>query len=193
MTAVYRNRNTEQVVAYPQPDTRLDNLDEWERVGEDQITYSVADAHDRAAAERASIEAAAALRMDSAAGSAIAGVAAAAAYNTGQAGGDGDTPDPLPTLSTGAAGEQQQPVTLLTKHDKLRDTGSTPFEENARLAAQEVANPPRDGVLKRAKRDQRQGRTQIGPNPQEHSHARAESAAPSSVSASDDKAANTPA
>lgn len=186
MTAVYKNKNTGQVVAYPEPDSRLEALDEWEQANEDEVTYSVADAHDRAVAERSSIEAAAALRLDSAAGSAIAGVAAAAAYNTGQAGGDGTTPAPLPTLSTGSAGEKQQPVPLLAKDDQLRSPATTSFEENKRAADQEIAHPPTDGVLKRAKRDQRKGRTQVGPNPGEHAGPRAASAAASSTSASAD-------
>jgi hypothetical protein len=178
----YKNANTGQVVAYTQPDARLDALPEWERADPSEVTYSVADAHDRAAAERASIEAAAALRLDSAAGSAIAGVAAAAAYNTG-AGGPGSTPGPLPTLSTGAAGEIQQPVSLLDKHSELREMGGTPFEENARMAAEEIKNPPKDGVLKRAKRDQKKGITQIGPDPEDHAGPRAAAKASSSTSA----------
>jgi hypothetical protein len=179
----YRNKNTGQVVALTAEDARLEKLSEWERTDASDVTYSVADAHDRASAERASIEAAAALRLDSAAGSAIAGVAAAAAYNTGQGAGAGQTPAPLPTMSTGAAGEIQQPVSLLDKHDELRETGATPFEENKRMAQEEIANPPSDGVLKRAKADQAKGRTQIGPNPEEHAGPRARAKAASSTSA----------
>lgn len=177
MAVAYKNRNTGQVVAYPQADSRLEALNEWDRVGDDEITYTVADAHDRAAAERASIEAAAALRMDSAAGSAIAGVAAAAAYNTGHAAGEGETPGALPTLSTSDAAEKQQPVPLLAKDDALRDPATTAFEENKRLAEEEILHPPTDGVLKRAKRDHKRGATQIGPNPGEHAGPRAAKAA----------------
>lgn len=179
----YKNRNTDQVVAYREAQPRLEALDEWERTGTEDVTYSVADVHDRASAERKSIEAAAALRLDSAAGSAIAGVAAAAAYNTGQAGGEGTTGGPLPTLSTGDAGEKQQPVSLLAKEDALRDTAATSFEENKREAEAEIAHPPADGVLKRAKRDHKKGTTQIGENPGEHAGPRAAAAAPSSTSA----------
>lgn len=160
MAVAYKNKNTDQVVAYPEPDARLEALPEWSRVDESEVTYSVADAHDRAAAERASIEAAAAIRLDTAAGAAAAGIAVAQAANTA-IGGPGQ-PQPLPTLSTGSAGETQQPVSLLDKASGLRDTGSTAFEENKRLADAEVANPPTDGVLKRAKADQRSGATQIG-------------------------------
>src|SRR5690349_11600969 len=107
----YKNRNTDQVVAYPAPNPRLEALDEWERVEKSEVTYTVADAHDRAAAERAAIEGAAAIRLDSAAGSAAAGIAAAQAVNV--APGGAGQPGPLPTLSTGDAGEKQQPVPIL--------------------------------------------------------------------------------
>lgn len=192
MTVVYKNRNTDQVIACEQPNPRFEAAAEWERTSEDDINYGVADFHDRAAAERKSIQAAAALRLDSAAGSAIAGVAAAAAYNTGQAAGEGSTAGPLPTLSTGAAGEQQQPVSLLDKVDPMRDTNATPFDVNKAMADQEIANPPRDGVLKRAKVDHKKGRTQIGPNPEEHSGPRAAAKAGDSTSASDAKTAGKP-
>lgn len=173
----YKNSNTQKVVAFTKPDARLEALAEWDRVDPSEVSYSVADAHDRAAAERRSIEAAAALRMDSAAGSAIAGVAAAAAYNTGQAAGEGVQSGPLPTLSTGTAGEVQQQVPVLAKSDALRDAATTSFEQNKAEADQEIASPPKDGVLKRAKRDQKTGRTQIGPNPEEHAGPKAAAAA----------------
>lgn len=170
----YKNKNTGHVVAFPEPNARLEALDEWEPADPSEVVYSVADAHDRAAAERAAIEAAAAIRLDSAQGAAAAGIAAAQAVNTGAAG----TPaPPLPTLSTGDAGERQQRVPVLAKDDALRATGATSFEENRRQAEQEIAHPPTDGVLKRAKADQRRGRTQIGDNPGEHAGPRAAAAA----------------
>lgn len=169
----YKNKNTDEVVAYAEPQPRLEALGEWERCDTSEVSYTVADAHDRAAAERASIEAAAALRLDSAAGSAIAGVAAASAYNTNAAAGDGTIAGPLPTLSTGTAGEQQQRVPVLAKDDALRDNNATPFEVNKQLADQEIASPPSDGVLKRAKRDHKTGATQIGANPEEHATVKA--------------------
>jgi hypothetical protein len=45
---------------------------------------------------------------------------------------------------------------------------STSQEINRRMAEEEIANPPQTGVLTRAKDDQKKGRTQIGPRPEEH-------------------------
>jgi hypothetical protein len=171
----YKNKNTGQVVAYPTPDARLEALDEWERAEASEVTFSVADAHDRAAAERASIEAAAAIRLDTAAGAAALGIAGAKAANEA-AGGSGQ-PGPLPTLSTGDAGERQQLVSLLDKGNDARAAATTSFEENKRLADEEILHPPADGVLARAKRDHKTGATQIGENPQEHAGPRAAAAA----------------
>lgn len=176
MSAVaYKNRNTGQVVAFPGPNPRLDALDEWERTDTGAVSYAVADAHDRAAAERESIEAAAAIRLDSAVGAAAKGIAASRAVNTAP-GGDGQ-PQALPTLSTSDAGEKQNLVKLLDKDDELRQSATTSFEENKRLADREILHPPRGGVLARAKKDQRTGATQIGPNPEEHAGPRAAAAA----------------
>jgi hypothetical protein len=172
----YKNKNTGQVVAFPGENGRLEALNEWDRVDASEVTYSVADAHDRARAERESIQAAAAIRLDSAQGAAAAGIAAAQAVNTDQSV-TGQVPGPLPTLSTSDAGEKQQPVSLLAKDDALRDTATTSFEENKREADKEIEHPPTDGVLARAKRDHKKGATQIGPNPQEHAGPKAAAAA----------------
>jgi hypothetical protein len=175
MSAVaYKNRNTGQVVAFPGRNPRLEALEEWERVDTGAVTYAVADAHDRAAAERKSIEAAAAIRLDTAVGAAAAGIAASNAVNTAQ-GGDGQ-PAPLPTLSTSDAGEKQNLVKLLDKGDELRKAATTSFEENKRLADQEILHPPRGGVLARAKADHKSGATQIGDNPEAHAGPRAAAA-----------------
>lgn len=167
----YRNVRTKQVIGLTEVDPRFEAQNEWERCDPGEVKYAVADAYDRALAERRSIEAAAAIRLDSAAGSAIRGVAAAAAYNTGNAAGEGHQPEPLPTLSTGDAGEKQQLVPLLDKTDPLRRTTTTSAEDHERAAEYEIANPPRSGVLARAKADHKSGATQISeplrPSPQE--------------------------
>lgn len=162
----YKNKNTGQVVAYPEANSRLEMLGEWERTGSENVSYAVADAHDRAAAERQSIEAAAAIRLDSAVGAAAYGIAAAEAVNTGPS--TGSVPAALPTLSTSSAGETQNLVSLLDKGDLSRAAATTSFEENKRLADEELLHPPTDGVLARAKRDHKTGATQIGPNPEDH-------------------------
>lgn len=172
----YKNVNTGQVVSYTNPNPRLEASQVWKTVDAGQVTLPIADAHDRAAAERESIEAAAAIRLDSAAGAAAAGLLGATAANT-PAGGPGTAPGPLPTLSTGNAGEVQNIVPMLDKDDPSRASATTPFEENKRLAEQEIASPPREGVLKRAKRDHKTGATQIGDNPEEHPGPRASKAA----------------
>lgn len=166
MVVAYKNRNTGQVVAFPGPSPRLEALDEWQRTTASEVTYSVADAHDRAAAERESIEAAAAIRLDGAQGAAARGIAASRSVNV--APDLGTQPQPLPTLSTSDAGEQQNLVTLLDKDDELRKVATTSFEENKRRADEEIAHPPTDGVLARAKRDHKTGATQIGPDPEDH-------------------------
>lgn len=172
----YKNTNTGQVVAYPAENSRLEALAEWERTHEGNVTYAVADAHDRAAAQQASIEAAAAIRLDTAAGAAAAGIAAATAANTAAGGNAGQ---PLPTLTTTGAGEASTSlVGLLNKDDPARSTAATSsFEENKRRAEEEIAHPPKDGVLARAKRDQKSGAVQIGDNPEEHAGPAAAAAA----------------
>lgn len=173
----YKNNNTGKVVAYTEADPRLEALPEWDRCDESEVGYTTADAHDRALAERESIEAAAAIRFDTAAGAAAAGLAHAAAINTAQAAGPGAPSGPLPTLSTGPAGEDQQRVPLLAKESALRDPATTPFEENKRRADYEIEHPPKTGVLARAKGDHKTGRTQIGDHPEKHAGPAAAAAA----------------
>lgn len=166
----YRNKNTSQVVVYTDKNPRLEALKEWETVGADQVPRSSADATARAVAERASIEAAAAIRYDTAQGSAMQTVAASMSRETTNVGGGQVRSEPLPTLSTLSGSPEQATslIPLLAKQDPARRVDATPQELNRQLAQDEIDNPPTTGVLARAKDDQRRGVTQIGPNPTDH-------------------------
>lgn len=162
----YKNRNTGQVVPFPAENPRLEALNEWERVDSAQVPATAAAANDLARAQRATIEAAAKIRYDTAAGRAQAVLAEAGRTETAAA---GPAAQPLPTLSHADAAPTQATslVALLDKEDPARRAPSTSYEETRRIAEAEAADPPRDGVLARAKRDQRTGATQVASNAEE--------------------------
>jgi hypothetical protein len=168
----YKNDNTGQVVCFAEKDPRLESLDNWKSIDASEVPASAAHLADLAAAERASIEAAAAARLDETAAAAVGTVHKAAAKHTSVPGAS----QPTPTLSTGA-GPQESLAAALDKEHPARAVDATSFEENRRAAEAEMANPPTDGVLKRAKADHKSGATQIGDNPEEHAGPKAAKAA----------------
>jgi hypothetical protein len=162
----YKNVNTDQVVLFPKENPRLEALNVWVRVDAGEVPTSVAEAYDRAAAQRRAIEASAAIRHDTTTGRALGGIAESAARNTGPA--EGEASQPLPTLAVATPDSEQSLVGVLEKADPKRAVDSTSQALARKAEAEAIANPPRDGVLARAKRDHRTGATQIGPDPEEH-------------------------
>lgn len=155
----YKNINTGQIVHFREANSRLETLNNWTQVPATDVPSSVAVAADRAEAQRRMIASAAALRFDSAAGAAAAGLAHAE-----QVVGPRDaSSEPLPTAAMVTAVDEQSSslVGMLDKADPVRKVDGTAFEVNKAAAEREIENPPRDGVLARAKRDQKTGATQI--------------------------------
>lgn len=162
----YKNSNTDEIVVFPEPNARLEMLNEWSVVTDhSQIPVSAAAAHDRASAESASIQSAAAIRLDSVAGAAIRQVAAATATQTAAG-----TVQPYPALSVLAGAPEQATslVPLLDKNDPARRAVTTSRDLVDEQARHEEQHPPKSGVLSRAKADQKEGRTQPGPHAERH-------------------------
>ncbi len=170
----YRHSNTGDVYHCAERNPELDALPNWTLQEHAEVPDSAVTAAERAAATIDSIEAAATNRLDRTQAATAGQVAhATTRLSSSEAG------VPVPTLSDAEpVGEADQ--TPLLSSDKSRGgtvgVGGREIptrDELERRAAEDLANPPKTGVLGRARADQRAGRTQIGPNPEEHTGQRA--------------------
>lgn len=177
MSYTYRNTNTGDVYTLADRDSRLDALSNWELVEDADVPERVEQALDRAAGERATIEAAAGHRLDITKAGAEGKVNKTTADET-------SLPSDSPPVATFYSHQPEQPMSpggLLDKDEltgrpgvNAKQIGPNPEEhpstreELEEQARRDEENPPTTGVLARAKADHRSGAVQIGPNPEEH-------------------------
>lgn len=164
----YRNINTGDVHTFAEPHPELEALDNWVTVADAEVPDSAHRALAVAEAERAAIEQAQGHRYDRTLAD---GQGAANEYGNRSTSRDGGPPAPVRPVGIAPTGVA---VPVLSNPDLkiggLHDATDGPGGRRAvaDLAAAQAASPPRDGVLARAKADQRSGAVQIGDNPQEH-------------------------
>jgi hypothetical protein len=187
----YRNKNNrDHVVTFPERDARLEALDNWERVDDAEVPEEAAELAAIVEAERRSIEEAAQHRLDATKGLAEGKVNEAAAKSASIEGAGAGSPTLAHAGPKGATGT----AAALDKDHPDRKSATASFDENKAAADAEIADPPKDGVLARAKADHREGRTQIGDNPEEHAGPRAAAARKAAADKTDaGKAAAAPA
>lgn len=151
MPYTYRNINTGDVYTFGERDKRLDALNNWELVEGGELHDRTEETIDRLKAQQESIRAAALHRLDT-------------PRSIAEAPEDAGGSHPAQTYYSGLPDVPVPTDTVLAR----KDAGQLPSQAMTRAEHEERArweeeNPPRTGVLARAKADQREGLTQVGP------------------------------
>lgn len=165
----YKNRNTGDVYTFPERHAELDALANWELIEGAEVPEVSRRAAELADAERRCIEEAQQHRFD---GTLAANAGAANRMAARSESREGGSPNVTAAhAATAAAAPAGVQVGVLSNPElKIGGLHGGPVnrDEVARIAEEQAKNPPQGGVLARAKRDQREGNTQIGDNPEEH-------------------------